>query len=319
MKAFRRKAIQERLAQTLEQRLIHWPLWVLSRLHLLPVHIWSRLPVTFEFEVVLAEAESFRYRGEIEDGIARALYWNPGGSWEWQTLRVFRSLAKTSRVVLDIGAHTGVYSLLACAVNAHSKVIAVEPCPVVYRLLQRNIMINGFSSRIQPLALAASSMKGFSKLYVPAKFLTMATLRPDGWGGVLGDPIEVPCATVDSICSEILGESVDLIKMDVEGWEDRVLQGSQEVLAKDSPVLIIECAPEGPLKEVGRILSTFSYRFFSLHDAVPQRIDALAADQIKTQQWNVLCVPESKLEVLDKLAAVTSWRISSRGTTRPRG
>ncbi len=186
--------------------------------------------------------------------------------------------------------------MIACAENPHGKVIAFEPVPRVFERLVCNINLNGYQKRCHARPHAISDITGGTTLYVPKSNLTMATLNPDGWGGVMGDPIEVFASTVDEVCGD--GEGVDLVKIDVEGWEHKVLAGMSRVLREDQPVLIVECAPEGPYRIVEAILSSLHYKFFSLHLENPVRINSLTPDTIRTDHWNVLCIPETKLDML---------------------
>ncbi|MFQ5417297.1 MAG: response regulator, partial [Myxococcota bacterium] len=111
----------------------------LCRAGLLPHAVWSRLPIDQRFPVPFAADISFLYESLDGDAIGRALYLFGAESYEFETTEVFARLARRASVVLDIGANTGLFSLIACAANPDSKVIAFEPVDRVRDLLTENI------------------------------------------------------------------------------------------------------------------------------------------------------------------------------------
>lgn len=82
-----------------------------------PCELWTRIPVVEDFEVDLGDRVSFRYSRADGDAIGRSLYWRGTQEWEPTTVRPFLALARRSRRFLDIGANTGLYTLLATAVK----------------------------------------------------------------------------------------------------------------------------------------------------------------------------------------------------------
>ena len=67
--------------------------------------------------------------------------------WEKESLKIWKELCQTSDVILDVGANTGVYSLVAKAANPESRVIAFEPVKRTFDRLEHNNNINGFDMR----------------------------------------------------------------------------------------------------------------------------------------------------------------------------
>lgn len=291
-----RHLIQPRLIPFTRNNTIREILLRLVRGGFLPAAVWGRLPLDLIFPVMLSDGHHFLYRCLPDDSIGRALYWHPYGSWEYQTIRAFRRLAQNARVILDIGANTGVYSLVACAVNPTAKVMAFEPVPEVFDRLVQNIELNGCQDRCFPHRVAVSDFTGRADLFVPEADLCTATLHTEGWGGKKGDPLEVTVTTIDHACEE--EETVDLAKIDVEGCEDRVLAGMKTILKRSAPIIIFECAPQGPYHAVEIILSEAGYRFFNVHLERPVPLDKLSPENVRAGHWNVLCVPEEKMGAL---------------------
>jgi len=233
-----------------------------SRKGLLPRSVWHRLPVNGNFSVQI-EDNYFSYEATTGDSIGRALYWRGWEGFEPETLSVFLKLIKDSQCFFDIGANTGIFTLIACAVNPKIKVVAFEPVPRIFARLKSNIKANGFDKRVVARNEAVSDISGQARLHVPDSELpTSASLNEDGFRGCKGSLIEVVMVTLDQICYDYGAPQV--VKIDVEGFEDKVLEGMTEILQHHETVLIVECNPDGPYKEVENVLRQFNYSFFHI-------------------------------------------------------
>lgn len=259
----------------------------LGRAGLLPVGIWTRIAIEFPFDVRMPRGARFRYRSAFGDQIGRALFWRGLEGYEPETMRVLLRLARSSRLFLDIGANTGVHSLAVCAANRECRAYAFEPVPSVFARLKTNLEANGLEGRCTAVMAAVAERSGTTLLHVPRTAVpTSASLNPDGFRGCKGEVIRTNATTVDEILPA--EAAVDLAKVDVEGFEDRVLLGMQRQLEQFRPDLIVECNADGPRDDVERILRRFGYRFFQLlpRGAVERR--RLEPD--RRERWrNYLC------------------------------
>ena len=70
--------------------------------------------------------------------------------------------------MVDVGANTGFYSLLAARIRPDVQIVAVEPYPPIVRLLERNIALNGFTARIEVVRKALGDSTGIAELFVPS-------------------------------------------------------------------------------------------------------------------------------------------------------
>lgn len=266
----------------------------MSQTGLLPEGVWQRLPVQTTFWVSLSPDTGFRYVSSANDAIGRALYWRSVEGWESETIRIFHRLAKKAKLVLDIGANTGVYSLIVCAANPNAQVWAFEPVPRIYQRLCENLKLNGWQDRCLVRHEAVSSFVGLAKFHVPdQEYPSSASLQVQGFHGVQGQLIEVPVTTIDALCSK--HERVDLVKIDVESAEDKVLEGMQQVLTESQPAIIVECLADGPYKAVQDILARVGYRFFHLCESGPIARTEIVPDE---RYRNYLCLPTCRLDWL---------------------
>jgi len=262
-----------------------------ARLNLFSEWLWRKLPVHGEFAVRLPDGGSFRYRSRGVDALARRLFWMGANGVEAETVPVFCELARRSSLLLDIGANTGLYTLLACAVSPEIRVIAFEPVPHVHARLLENLELNRWTGRCEPRQEAVSSAAGSTEFHVAdGEVPTSSSLHRDGFRGYAGHLIPVRVTTVDAVCSA--GERPDLVKIDVEGFEHEVLKGMRGVLGRCAPTLIFECHKDGHPEEIEAILRPFGYRFWALRARGPVAVDGILPDP-KEKYWNFLAAPHS--------------------------
>jgi FkbM family methyltransferase len=153
-----------------------------------------------------------------------------GGTYEPEQTGLFTRWVRPGNTVLDVGAHTGYYSLLAARlVGPSGAVWSFEPDPVNFSFLQRHVALN----RVREVHLenaAVSDRQG-----------TEPFERGSGTGtGHLGGDgkLRVKTTSVDEFCAA-RDLRVSAMKIDVEGAEELVLRGAQTTLARDMPVLFL--------------------------------------------------------------------------------
>jgi len=132
-------------------------------------------------------------------------------------------------IVVDIGAHIGRYTLRAA--SKASKVIAVEPDPSNFRLLESNVALNGLSNVVL-VSKAMSSRAGPRLLRRAGRSNTgMSTLLPDSSGReASSEDIIVDGETLDHLVGAHALSRIDWLKIDVEGHEVAVLEGAPAAL-----------------------------------------------------------------------------------------
>lgn len=147
----------------------------------------------------------------------------------------------TGPVMLDIGAHTGSFSLLP-VFNSQIKVYAFEPSPWIYELLKTNIKLNNISKNTLTYNIALSNNSGVALLKIPKN-------KKDSGLATLGNPIrfkdieeiEIKTQKIDSFIKEHNIKKIDFIKIDTEGAELSILNGGIETIKKYKPYMLIEC------------------------------------------------------------------------------
>lgn len=146
------------------------------------------------------------------------------GSYEYEKQRLFHVATMGKRMVWDIGANVGFYSLLAS--RNVMRIIAVEPVPENVSYLERHISLNGVRN-IDIVAAAAGRECGRARFCVGQNRAT---------GHLAPGSIEVEVVTLDSLLARF--EAPDVIKMDVEGAEYLALQGAEKCLAGNPTIFL---------------------------------------------------------------------------------
>ncbi len=205
------------------------------------------------------------------------VFWRGLGGHQPESL-LFWAFAREADVIVDVGAHLGIFSLLAVAANPRGRVIAVEPMPDVASRLLANAALNG-ADRIEVIAAAASSVDGVADLvYVPGVSAPSSSGLEEGFfDGVETTSLTVPTLRLDSLLSGLSrpAEKVDLVKIDVESHEPAVLAGMGSLL-DSSPTLFIEVlARSGTAPAVEAATAGRGYRSYELRLEGPIETDRL--------------------------------------------
>ncbi len=183
--------------------------------------------------------------------------------------QVFRP--RSGDVVVDVGAHMGRYTLTAAkSTGRDGRVIAVEAHPYNYKMLCRNIELNGVSNVIALNCAAFSEEKSGLRLYLPDEQLGY-TMHHSLMAGYLVSKyheaaekryIEVQAHTLDYIVktSGVGHDRINWLKIDVEGAEYEVLKGSSQILAASKDIsLLIEVHGRETYRPVLELLRSHAF------------------------------------------------------------
>jgi FkbM family methyltransferase len=150
--------------------------------------------------------------------------------------RAFSALLRRGDWVLDVGSHSGQYSMLAASVvGPNGRVIAIDPNATMNDRVRRNAKLNGFDN-VTIVNAAAADFEGQGMLHFspdPEWASGMATLTEhEGW-----QPRAVPVTTIDTISG---AQEVGALKLDVEGHELEALEGAHRTVDRCHPAVLIE-------------------------------------------------------------------------------
>ncbi len=173
------------------------------------------------------------------------------GYWEPGITAVFMDTVKDGMTVVDVGAHVGYFTLLACSlVGPQGKVIAFEPDPQSFDNLATAVLINGFVDSCECVNKAVTDCAGRQTFCRKESEPGGNTLWPEP-GLETRLPGELQTIEVDTISLDDFLENhgrsrnVDVIKVDAEGSEGLVIDGMKRTLIENQRItLICEFCPE---------------------------------------------------------------------------
>jgi FkbM family methyltransferase len=185
------------------------------------------------------------------------------GVWEISCTRFVQSVLEPGMTVIDVGANSGYYTLLAARlVGSRGHVHAFEPVAGPFERLRRNLALNGVRNATIKRAAVASSW-GRATVYPSAVDNNdgLGSLLPGHGRSAVGQ--KVPVISLDQVVSEFREGQVHLIKVDVEGAEAQVFAGARTLLGSpNAPVLLFESFDVAP---VIKSLVRFGYEVRHLH------------------------------------------------------
>ena len=206
---------------------------------------------------------------DLEDIVCNDLYCMDD-HYEAPTLALWRGLARKSDTILDLGSHVGVFACTAAAANPRAKVIAVEAFDRNAAMLKKNA--TSFPN-LKPVHAAIGVTPGQKVFRVSP--ITGGGYLEDDSGAVLSTPgtrdqsgvsFVVEAVTLAGLCEREQLETIELMKMDVEGLEHALLTGQEEFWKRWRPQhVLVEITISKARPQIGdeifAAMSRRGYRF----------------------------------------------------------
>ncbi len=187
--------------------------------------------------------------------------------WEKMSMGLWSKLSKECQVIFDIGANTGIYSLVAQTISPNAQVFAFEPVKRVWEKLQYNIHINGFQSIA--VEKATSNYDGVATIYEKkdSEHILSVTVNKN----LLSDETETILTEIETVRLDTFIENndlerIDLMKIDVETHEPEVLEGMGRYLDDFRPTMLIEILSDEVGHKVEKHLKGLGYLFFNVDE-----------------------------------------------------
>ena len=194
--------------------------------------------------LTLDEYEKLQPRAELVHEGVRMLFSTPNTFTLWRVQTIYDkepwtlewvATIQPGEILLDCGANVGMYTIWA-AMTREARVYAFEPESQNYAILNRNILLNGLSGRVTAYCMGLSDASGLSKLH-------MADLRAGGSCHSVGEALDFKLEPLTTVFEQgcVAARLDDLvrdgalpvpnhIKIDVDGFEPRVIAGARATL-----------------------------------------------------------------------------------------
>ncbi|AEA44702.1 FkbM family methyltransferase [Fluviicola taffensis] len=233
----------------------------------------------------------------VDTGVELSLFQT--GTYEKGTIQLLQKYLNPGNTFLDIGANIGLMSVIASKVVGEKGIVySVEANPKTVPILQVNSELNACEN-IVILPIALSDSKGMARLFenweVNRGGASLISQSNEQQG------IEVKMERLDDLFQK--ETPLQLVKIDVEGFEPQVLRGGMSWFQKQQPIFIIEVSKKRE-KEVGpspaeimKLVQTIGkYSFFKQKGTKERRgkLIEIQNEQDLPSHDNIVCIPAAK-------------------------
>lgn len=215
----------------------------------------------------------------VRSGINRGLHWTIGssthgcwlGTYETCKQDAMRRLVRPGMTIFDIGANAGFYTMaFSRLVGSRGRVYAFEPLAENVTNLLRHVAINN-TDNVTVIQAAVANQSGIVGFQRAASNATGTIAVNGGY--------QVPAVSLDDLIKKGTLPVPDIVKMDVEGAEARVLEGAPSLLRSKKSVWFIAMHGEEQARRCQAILFDADYRLYRL-EGTELRHGPLPTDEI---------------------------------------
>lgn len=261
---------------------------------LIPTKYLTRIPIIGKVSVKYNNIDELILITDGRDSIATQIYWRGAYAFESDEIKVYMSFLENMHTLLDIGANTGIYSLIAAKHPTPQEIYAFEPMPTIAEGLRENVVANNLNNiHIHEIALTDSN--GEIELHIPIQptlptgSSTNASFRKNT------QAISVQAMTLDSFIANNQIEKVDFMKIDTESTEPAVLRGGKELIERDRPIIMCEVLLKRVVSEIEQVFDGQDYQVYRIESSGIRKIEHIEVDLNAT---NYLFVPIEKISLI---------------------
>ena len=225
--------------------------------------------------------------------------------YEVLSTRIVKQFVSRKDLFIDVGAHYGYYSLLAAKANPGIRIAAVEPIEDNFRVLQKNLQLNGLGPERATCIPAAMSSQAGRAQFCKSEASDNGSLYPHPSSETLAR-IEVATTCLDDVVGPEKGRRI-FVKTDTDGHELEVLKGFSRTLDAGGDVtILLEMNPKmmkisgTSAEEIIAFLHGKDFRLFAIDDRearfypLDQSVNvAMMEARYRESYYNVLCVRKS--------------------------
>ena len=218
----------------------------------------KNIPVSGIFRLTLSKISFEMLVINSDDTSVSRRFWND--NYSDFSLERWSNWSLEEGLYLDIGAHTGLYTMAALTANNKNRLLSIEPFPLNYHRIITNLRLNNLDNKnVKVLNCAVSDSNKVVKFDVrtPRSYLSKG-------GKINKQGEDIQAIKLDSL--NFTGNNIDIkgIKIDAEGEDLKIILGAEKIIKKYKPKIIIECRKNN-INEVLTFLSKLGYK--NIYDA----------------------------------------------------
>ena len=202
----------------------------------------------------------------IEDWIQQNIYFL--GEYEKPELKTIQLFLKKDSTFIDLGANFGLYTLNASRlIGKKGNIISFEPFSKNYKSLMDNITINNLQN-VQTEKLAIGEKNGNINLYYDERENNLGMVSTKNIENSSKEQVKI--VSIDSYLQNKYLSHIDLIKIDIEGFEYSALKGMRATLIRYKPTILIEILneeePNTNTRKIHTLLNDLNYSKYFIDD-----------------------------------------------------
>lgn len=233
------------------------------------------------------QRDGLRWTLNPSDHMHAGVFWL-GAQDYWDIYHIKRFL-KPGDIIFDVGANFGYYSIiLSSALRKQCTVHAFEPNPPTCDRLLKNIELNDLGDVINVHRIGLSDTEGRGSMIERSDNSGAATID------TTSDEGSAILTTLDEFCEAQRIDRIDFMKIDIEGFEERLIHGGSHSLGKLKPKILIELNPptlareNSSVERIAELLGNLGYKLYASHRRKLLPLERLPqGDEIV----NALCLP----------------------------
>jgi FkbM family methyltransferase len=268
------------------------------------LNLKNEIPPAGVFNFGLEGGEAIKLATNQTCWVTKYIFYQGIPSFEYSA--IFTDLIKRVNVFFDIGANIGYYSFIAAKLNPSIRVHAFEPAGGPLHYLRKNVTLNNAANIISVYDIALSDSNGELTFFEQRN--PKYPYLEHNLGGMSGEipdrgkdkfkPYQVGTMTLDHFTAEMDIRGIDLMKIDTEGTEDKILSKASATIERDRPIIICETLFNKIEDKLEGIMKDHDYLFFNFVDGKLKETDTirrLADNGIR----DCFFVPPEKKELID--------------------
>jgi len=268
-----------------------------TKRELLTPKIWRKIQPMGELKLALPNGNFINYYAMENDQLARSIIWTQFKDWEYTTIQIFCELSIIFKHFIDIGGYTGIYSIIYLCLNNKSEALIFEPNPDMIKNIEKNLNTNNIQKRAKVFNIALSNYVGKQIFAIKKDRTSSCLISNDEKSDTIEKIIEVQVTKYDELKYVL---DAEIVKIDVEGYEIKILQGMNNFLIKNHPILILECLYYDRFLELQGYLKELGYK--KIFNILPK---GLLDTEVKyfslPGSANLLCIPDTKETLVSKI------------------